>query len=461
MFVNQFIEYTYVPYILFGAGIVVAVLAVISLILAPIYARGRANGAKTLGAVFSIVSFILGILLIIAFAAVTVLIITGYDFVTNISGATQTAAAAIFHSFCLAPVRFGMPITIVNGAIELSALLPVAFYALYLVVPAILAFIAFGVSCSCRKKFAAARAAAQSDMPKQPLQNSRAVPPVMNVTTYTYSQQNPQINESSSSASSAVNAAQPDAVPAQTAVANSQPVAEPAQNATANAQPDAEPVHTASDNAQLQPEPFAVEAASTDAVAVQNATADSKTACTVCGAQLGGAQACAECGYPASDGSTEKTAEENSQPQSVEEAVPAAVSEAQQPSDLQAVTEEPTESDEVAPEEMNNTEENGKAAEAVALSDSGSTENPTEAIADVKSDDPAPIDSGNAEPAANKAVQRASFCIKCGHPLGGAAFCTNCGAPAANAVAPRFCTGCGAAVRADAKFCTLCGQEIK
>ena len=70
---EMFSEYMTFPTILFIVAIVVALSSIACFILAPFYIKGKARGAKTAAQVISVIDFIIGILLILAFIIITLL----------------------------------------------------------------------------------------------------------------------------------------------------------------------------------------------------------------------------------------------------------------------------------------------------------------------------------------------------------------------------------------------------
>lgn len=70
---EMFSEYMTFPTILFIVAIVVALSSIACFILAPFYIKGKAGGAKTAAQVISVIDFIVGILLILAFLIITLL----------------------------------------------------------------------------------------------------------------------------------------------------------------------------------------------------------------------------------------------------------------------------------------------------------------------------------------------------------------------------------------------------
>lgn len=148
---EMFSEYMTFPTILFIVAIVVALSSIACFILAPFYIKGKAGGAKTAAQVISVIDFIVGILLILAFLIITLLFNMASDgFFDSADGFLKVVLG-----FMIAPVRFGMSPLSVFGS-EAGIGTPILFYALYFVTAGLLGLAAFIVSCIARGKYNAA-----------------------------------------------------------------------------------------------------------------------------------------------------------------------------------------------------------------------------------------------------------------------------------------------------------------
>ncbi len=148
---EMFSEYMTFPTILFIVAIVVALSSIACFILAPFYIKGKARGAKTAAQVISVIDFIIGILLILAFLIITLLFNMASDgFFDSADGFLKVVLG-----FLIAPTRFGMSLEAVFGA-DANIGTPILFYALYFVTAGLLGLAAFIVSCIARGKFNAA-----------------------------------------------------------------------------------------------------------------------------------------------------------------------------------------------------------------------------------------------------------------------------------------------------------------
>ena len=148
---EMFSEYMTFPTVLFIVAIVVALSSIACFILAPFYIKGKARGAKTAAQVISVIDFIVGILLILAFLVITLLFNMASD---GFFDSADDFLKAVF-GFLIAPTRFGMSPLSVFGA-DASIGTPILFYALYFVTAGLLGLAAFIVSCIARGKFNAA-----------------------------------------------------------------------------------------------------------------------------------------------------------------------------------------------------------------------------------------------------------------------------------------------------------------
>ena len=148
---EMFSEYMTFPTVLFIVAIVVALSSIACFILAPFYIKGKARGAKTAAQVISVIDFIVGILLILAFLIITLLLNIASD---GFFDSADDFLKAVF-GFLIAPTRFGMSPLSVFGA-DASIGTPILFYALYFVTAGLLGLAAFIVSCIARGKFNAA-----------------------------------------------------------------------------------------------------------------------------------------------------------------------------------------------------------------------------------------------------------------------------------------------------------------
>ena len=148
---EMFSEYMTFPTALFIVAIVVALSSIACFILAPFYIKGKARGAKTAAQVISVIDFIIGILLILAFLIITLLFNMASD--GFFDSADEFLKAVL--GFLIAPTRFGMSLEAVFGA-DANIGTPILFYALYFVTAGLLGLAAFIVSCIARGKFNAA-----------------------------------------------------------------------------------------------------------------------------------------------------------------------------------------------------------------------------------------------------------------------------------------------------------------
>lgn len=148
---EMFSEYMTFPTILFIVAIVVALSSIACFILAPFYIKGKAGGAKTAAQVISVIDFIVGILLILAFLIITLLFNIASDGFFN----SADGFLKVVLGFMIAPVRFGMSPLSVFGS-EAGIGTPILFYALYFVTAGLLGLAAFIVSCIARGKYNAA-----------------------------------------------------------------------------------------------------------------------------------------------------------------------------------------------------------------------------------------------------------------------------------------------------------------
>ena len=148
---EMFSEYMTFPTALFIVAIVVALSSIACFILAPFYIKGKARGAKTAAQVISVIDFIIGILLILAFIIITLLFNMASD--GFFDSADEFLKAVL--GFLIVPTRFGMSLEAVFGA-DAKIGTPILFYALYFVTAGLLGLAAFIVSCIARGKFNAA-----------------------------------------------------------------------------------------------------------------------------------------------------------------------------------------------------------------------------------------------------------------------------------------------------------------
>ena len=148
---EMFSEYMTFPTVLFIVAIVVALSSIACFILAPFYIKGKARGAKTAAQVISVIDFIIGILLILAFLIITLLFNMASDGFFD----SADEFLNVVLGFLIAPTRFGMSLEAVFGA-DANIGTPILFYALYFVTAGLLGLVAFIVSCIARGKFNAA-----------------------------------------------------------------------------------------------------------------------------------------------------------------------------------------------------------------------------------------------------------------------------------------------------------------
>lgn len=148
---DAFSEYMTFPTVLFIVAIVVALSSIACFILAPFYIKGKARGAKTAAQVISVIDFIIGILLILAFLIITLLFNMASDGFFDSADEFMNAVLG----FLIVPTRFGMSLEAVFGA-DANIGTPILFYALYFVTAGLLGLAAFIVSCIARGKYNAA-----------------------------------------------------------------------------------------------------------------------------------------------------------------------------------------------------------------------------------------------------------------------------------------------------------------
>ena len=148
---KMFSEYMTFPTILFIVAIVVALSSIACFILAPFYIKGKARGAKTAAQVISVIDFIIGILLVLAFLIITLLFNMASDGFFDSADEFMNAVLG----FLIVPTRFGMSLEAVFGA-DANIGTPILFYALYFVTAGLLGLAAFIVSCIARGKYNAA-----------------------------------------------------------------------------------------------------------------------------------------------------------------------------------------------------------------------------------------------------------------------------------------------------------------
>ena len=148
---EMFSEYMTFPTILFIVAIVVALSSIACFILAPFYIKGKARGAKTAAQVISVIDFIIGILLVLAFLIITLLFNMASDGFFD----SADEFLNVVLGFLIAPTRFGMsPLSVFGSEVGIGT--PILFYALYFVTAGLLGLAAFIVSCIARGKFNAA-----------------------------------------------------------------------------------------------------------------------------------------------------------------------------------------------------------------------------------------------------------------------------------------------------------------
>lgn len=148
---EMFSEHMTFPTVLFIVAIVVALSSIACFILAPFYIKGKARGAKTAAQVISVIDFIIGILLILAFLIITLLFNMASDGFFDSADEFMNAVLG----FLIVPTRFGMSLEAVFGA-DANIGTPILFYALYFVTAGLLGLAAFIVSCIARGKYNAA-----------------------------------------------------------------------------------------------------------------------------------------------------------------------------------------------------------------------------------------------------------------------------------------------------------------
>lgn len=114
---EMFSEYMTFPTALFIVAIVVALSSIACFILAPFYIKGKARGAKTAAQVISVIDFIIGILLILAFIIITLLFNMASD--GFFDSADEFLKAVL--GFLIAPTRFGMSLEEFSELMQISA----------------------------------------------------------------------------------------------------------------------------------------------------------------------------------------------------------------------------------------------------------------------------------------------------------------------------------------------------
>lgn len=114
---EMFSEYMTFPTILFIVAIVVALSSIACFILAPFYIKGKARGAKTAAQVISVIDFIVGILLILAFLIITLLFNMASDGFFDSADEFMNAVLG----FLIVPTRFGMSLEEFSELMQISA----------------------------------------------------------------------------------------------------------------------------------------------------------------------------------------------------------------------------------------------------------------------------------------------------------------------------------------------------
>lgn len=114
---EMFSEYMTFPTVLFIVAIVVALSSIACFILAPFYIKGKERGAKTAAQVISVIDFIIGILLVLAFLIITLLFNMASD--GFFDSADEFLKAVL--GFLIAPTRFGMSLEEFSELMQISA----------------------------------------------------------------------------------------------------------------------------------------------------------------------------------------------------------------------------------------------------------------------------------------------------------------------------------------------------
>lgn len=114
---EMFSEYMTFPTILFIVAIVVALSSIACFILAPFYIKGKARGAKTAAQVISVIDFIIGILLVLAFLIITLLFNMASDGFFD----SADEFLNVVLGFLIAPTRFGMsPLSVFGSEVGIG-----------------------------------------------------------------------------------------------------------------------------------------------------------------------------------------------------------------------------------------------------------------------------------------------------------------------------------------------------
>ncbi len=404
-------------------GICVAVLAIAALIMSPFYRKGKAGAIKTICTAVTIPVLIVSILLLIAYAFVVFLLIIGSGMAANYEFSDKTLSI-LYLGIIVAPTNFSLPNEFLmtgHTVAEVIGALMLAYF-IYLVVPAILGFISFGVNCGSRRKYRAAKAAAapvqaqrqytQYPLPAQNIPYESQPTTILNQPVYPAPQTTPI--EPPYQQSAPVEQTYQQEAPAEQNYQQEAPVEQPAQQDTPVEQPAQQetpieqPAQQETPVEQTPQEEAPVEQAPQQEAPIEQAL-----------------QQEAPVEQPAQQEAPVEQASQQEAP-------------VEQPTQQEVPVEEAPAADEPAQPANDNYDYN----EIFEQLD--------------KAENTSALQASQAE---RKAPQQAAFCIKCGNPLGGNNFCTKCGYKAY--VPPiGYCKNCGTPFTADSSFCTKCGNRV-
>ncbi len=432
-FLAAYADYTLFPMIAIIVGLATAFLAILLLIFAIFYRKGKAKALYATSGVISPVCLALSTIVTVVFLFFVVVIQFGAGIVNEYIAALGSGTVTheletfgffrdFFYGVLFAPCILGMPL---DGD-TVSTLLSVAFYALTMFLPALLGFVAFGITCHTRKKYRTARSAAAVPVAVNPASSVNNVMPATATPVPVIAQ---PVN------AQPVN--QPIPQPADVKTVNEQPVNTQPVDKLINSQPAVPVAAVAVATEEKSEQPI-------DTAPMERLAAPAL--CSECGTKITGAF-CSNCGTPA----IKKAEPAESAPAGVAPVEEAPAEEA--PAEVAPVEEAPAEEApaEVAPAEETPAEE--APAEETPVEETPVEETPAE-LAPVK-ETPAEAVPIEEAPAVNNTAP--AFCGKCGAPLNGMAFCSSCGTPSMPSVL--FCKGCGTKLPDGALFCTQCGTR--
>lgn len=415
-------------------GICVAVLAIAALIMSTFYRKGKAGAIKTICTAVTIPVLIVSILLVIAYAFVVFLLIIGSGMAANYEFSDKTLSI-LYHGIIVAPTNFSLPNEFLmtgHTVAEVIGALMLAYF-IYLVVPAILGFVSFGVNCGSRRKYRAAKAAAapvqaqrqytQYPLPAAPKSPYESQPTtILNQPVYPAPQSTPI--EPPYQQSAPVEQTYQQEAPVEQTYQQEPPIEQAYQQEA----PVEQPVQQEAPIEQAPQQEVPVEQAPQQEAPVEQAYQQET---------------------PVEQPAQQETPVEQPAQQEVPvEQIPQQEVPAEQPAQQEAPVEQvaqqeaPVEQAPAADEPAQPANDNYDYNEIFEQLD--------------KAENTSALQAPQAE---RKAPQQAAFCIKCGSPLGGNKFCTKCGYKAY--VPPiGYCKNCGTPFTADSSFCTKCGNRV-